>query len=272
MILTSCARIVYIGKRIDPEIILDNKHHYITFVNLFDYTSPVNVKKSNQLSYHHGVMGFSEGLGSFANDTSFTYLVGDTLKKGIENGTLTELLPTDSVSVLCRRNKSNMLLALDSVSIFIDQDTVSNFYYGREYMSIDFYLNTRYFLSLYSEEGELINRSEIDRSSMFKPRTSMSGYIILVPSISRSKEDIGNLGFQSGQDYVAKFYPQIVHDTQQLFTGKPFKESNDYIFAKDWNKAIELLEQLVTNPDPVIAEKARHNLEVAKEASETSRR
>jgi hypothetical protein len=100
----------------------------------------------------------------------------------------------------------------------------------------------------------------------------MSGLIILIPSISRSANEIGNLAFQSGQDYVAKFYSKTIYDSEQLYTGKPFKESNDCIFAKNWNKAIEILERLTKNQDSVIAEKARHNLEVAKEASEASGR
>jgi hypothetical protein len=147
-----------------------------------------------------------------------------------------------------------------------------NNYYGREFRIINFTLNTRFFLSLYSEDGDLINRSEVDQSLVYKPLTSMSGMIILVPSISRSSEEIGNLAFQAGHNYVDKFYPQVVHDTKQLYSGKPFKESNDYIFARNWNKAIELLEGLTKNQDSVIAEKARYNLEVAKEASEAGGR
>jgi hypothetical protein len=95
----------------------------------------------------------------------------------------------------------------------------------------------------------------------------MPGFI-LVPSVAGAREEIGNLAFQAGQDYVSKFYPQIIHETKQLFTGSSFKESNDYIFAKNWKKAIELLEQITQSHDPAIAEKARHNLEVVKVASE----
>ena len=65
---------------------------------------------------------------------------------------------------------------------------------------------------------------------------------------------------------MAKFYPQIFQDTKQLYTSS-FTESNKYIYEKNWSKAIGLLEQLAKNQDSVIAEKARHNLEVAKEAS-----
>ena len=71
--------------------------------------------------------------------------------------------------------------------------------------------------------------------------------------------------------YVDKFFPQIVQETKQLYSGKPFSESNFYVFARNWNKAIENLEQLAKNQDPVVADKARHNLEVVKEAEEASK-
>ena len=268
VVLSSCTKIVYINRKIAPEIILGKEHHDVVFVNLFNYTHPENVNKKDRISYHAGVLGLLDGLSSFSSDSSFSFFLGDTLKKSVEAGLQTTLLPTDTINAICNRFNSNLLLTLDSVSISFGRDTVINNYYGREYITINFTLNTRFFLSLYSEDGDLIDRSEVNQSLVYKPRTSMSGLIILVPSISRSSEEIGNLAFQAGHDYVDKFYAQVVHDTKQLYSGKPFKESNDYIFARNWNKAIELLEQLTKNQDPVIADKARYNLEVAKEASE----
>jgi Family of unknown function (DUF6340) len=272
VVLSSCTRIVYINRNIAPEIILGKEHHDIVFVNLFNYTYPENVNKKDRISYHSGVLGLLDGLSSFSSDSSFSFFLGDTLKKSIEAGLQTTLLPPDTINAICNRFNSNLLLTLDSVGIYFGRDTMINNYYGREFRIINFTLNTSFFLSLYSEDGDLIDRSEVDQSLVYKPLTSMSGLIILVPSISRSSEEIGNLAFQAGQNYVDKFYPQVVHDTKQLYSGKPFKESNDYIFARNWNKAIELLEGLTKNQDSVIAEKARYNLEVAKEASEAGGR
>jgi len=62
MILLSCTKIVYIGKRIDPEIKLESEHHNIVFVNLFNYLSPVNVNRKDRSSYNAGVMNFLDGL------------------------------------------------------------------------------------------------------------------------------------------------------------------------------------------------------------------
>jgi hypothetical protein len=272
ILLASCARMVFIGKRIDPEIILEKEHHTIVFVNLFDYTTQVNVIKKEKNSYFAGVMSLLDGLSTFSKDSSFNFIVVDTLKKGVEEGLLTTLLQADTINAICDRFNASLLLALDSVSIFFEQDTVVKNYYGREYNAIKFSLNTRFFLSLYSSEGDLINRSEVDQESDINPRTSMSGLVIIVPTVARASDEIANLSFQAGQDYVAKFYPQIVEDTQQLFTGKIFNESNKFIFAKNWNKAIELLEPLTKNQDASIAAKAKHNLDVAKEASEAGGR
>jgi hypothetical protein len=65
---------------------------------------------------------------------------------------------------------------------------------------------------------------------------------------------------------VSKFYPRFTQESRQLYTGTTFKESNGYIFAKNWNKASELLEQLVKSPDSGISAKAKYNLEIVKEA------
>jgi hypothetical protein len=44
------------------------------------------------------------------------------------------------------------------------------------------------------------------------------------------------------------------------------------VFAKNWNKAIELLEQLAKNQDTVIASKAGYNLDIVKEAAEADKK
>jgi hypothetical protein len=270
ILLSSCTKILYIGKRIDPEIVLEKEQRDIVFVNLFDYTTQSNILKKDEISFHNGVMGLLEGLSSFASDSTFRFVVEDTLKKGIEKGFLTTLLPVDSVSAICNRNSSNMLLTLDSLNIYFDWETISDDNNGYTAKTKNFYINTRFFLSLYSATGDLINRSELDKSTIYRSRPTISGLITIVPSLQRARVDIGGLAYESGLDYVSKFYQQLTHETRQLYSGTPFAESNRYIFERDWKKAIELLEGLTGSSDQKIAEKARHNLEVVKEAAEAS--
>jgi hypothetical protein len=273
ILLYSCAKVIYINKRIDPEIILEKEKHNIVFINLFDYTLSENIKQKDEISFHNAVKGLLEGLSSLSSDTSFNLVVGDTLKKNIEAGMLTTLLPVDSVSDICRRNKTNMLLTLDSMNIYFDLETTpADDNYGYTSKTKNFYINTRIFLSLYSNTGNLINRSELDKSTFYNSRPTLYGMITVVPSIEKAREDIGELAFQSGLDYVSKFYPQITHDTQELYSGKPFRDSNHYVFSRDWKKAVELLEELTKNSNPIVAEKAKHNLEVVKEAASASER
>ena len=270
ILLSSCTKILYIGKRIDPEIVLEEEQRDIVFVNLFDYTSQTNILKKDEVSFHNGVMGLLEGLSSFASDSTFRFVVEDTLKKGIDAGFLTTLLPVDSVSAICNRNNSNMLLTLDSLNIYFDWETISDDNNGYAGKTKNFYINTRFFLSLYSVKGDLINRSELDKSTFYRSRPTLSGLITIVPSLERARQDIGGLAYDCGLDFVSKFYPQITNVTRQLFSGSQFAESNRYVFEREWEKAIELLDVLTGSSDQKIAEKARHNLEVVKEAAEAS--
>jgi hypothetical protein len=264
---SSCTAIVYIGKRTDPEIMLNNKHHGILFVNLFDYTSVRVVKAKEENSYYNGVMSLLDGLSSFANDSSFKFIVGDTLKKGIDKELLTTLLPVDSVVTICSRYKTDLLLTLDSMNLFFDWETVSNDeYYGYSNKIKNLYLKCNFYVSLYNSSGDLINRSEVDQSLLYRSVPAYTGVLVLQPSLSRVVEEISSLSFQAGQDYVTKFYPTFTQESRQLYTGKTFKESNEYIFAKNWNKASELLEQLVKSSNPEISAKAHYNLDVVKEA------
>jgi len=213
-------------------------------------------------------MRLIDGLFSFASDSSFSFTVCDTLKKGIGKDLLTTLLPVDTIQNICSQFNANLLLALDSVSLFFDWQIVTDDNkYGYNGKTKNFYLNSKFYVSLYKSSGELINRTELDQSSLFGSRPPLSGIVTFKPSISRAINIAQSLGYYSGQDYVSRFYPHIIQDTQQLYSGRLFRESNNYIFEKNWAKAVELLEQLAKNPDPLIAEKAKHNLEVVKEAA-----
>lgn len=273
IILCSCTRIVYIGKRADPEIILEKEHHNIVFVNLFDYTSPQIVKEKDEIVYHACVMNLIDGLSSFSNDSTFSFFVGDTLKKGTEKGLLTTLLPVDSVINICDRNKCNLLISLDSINIYFDWETnTDQDEDGNVSKTRDFYLNTSFYMSLYSAKGDLINRSKLDNSSYYKSRPVLLEIVTIKPSLAKAKIAAESIAYQAGEDYITKFYPQVIVETKRLYSGSKFKDSNRDIFAKDWKNATILLEQLVKDPDPVIAEKARHNLDIVKEASEASER
>jgi hypothetical protein len=265
--LSSCNNIIFVQKTYDPEIVLEPELYKIAFVNIFDYTSQAYVREKQEKSYHAGVMKLIEGLSSqFSKSKTLSFLPVDTLRKDIKEGQLTAFLPKDTIYSICERYNSDLLLTLDSLNIFIDWETIYNNDGGGK--EKEFYLITRFYLSLYSATGNLINRSMVEESSLYKTRAALSSLITIKPSIANAVEAIKSLSLQAGQDYVGKFYPKTINEQRELYTGKVFKESNLFIKLRNWNKAAELLDQLANSPDPKIAMKARHNFSVLKEMAE----
>lgn len=262
---TSCSSVIYLKKTTEPEILIVKKSHEIVFINKFDYTNPLYVSNKESETWHAGIKKLAEGLSAaFTKDESFKFFIGDTLKEGTPQGQLSVLLPQDSVRAICTRNKADILLSLDSMNISIDWETIVEEDASK---TKNFYLYTTFYMSLYSLTGELINRSRIERSDLYKSRTALLEFVTLTPSIAKAKNDVETLAFKAGQDYVAKFYPQVVEEPRQIYTGKAFRESNQCIKNKEWNKAIKLLEKLAVSPDAKIADRAKQNLSVVKEAA-----
>jgi len=267
--LLSCTRYVYLSKTYDPEIIPSKKPGRIVFVNIFDYTSPAYVKEKNELSYHAGVLKLSEGLSSsFSKDESFIFIPGDTLKKDIVPGQLTAYMAKDTVLAICDRYNSDMLLTLDSLTIFFDWTSTVNSDGEYKEKEKQYYLHTKFYISLYSSTGDLVNRSMIEKSTFYKSREALLLIVTFKPSIAKAIETIKPLAFEAGKDYVSKFYPRTVQESREIYGGKVFKESNLYVDLRNWDKATELLDQLARSSDQNIAKKARHNLSVVKEISE----
>lgn len=268
LLMTSCYTTIFVGKTLEPEIRLEKENNEITFVNLFDYTLPAYVKENNEISYYAGVKKLSETLSSIEDDKTFRFSIADTLKKGIGLGKLTSLLPVDYVKSVCLQNNANILLALDSMQIFFDWETiVETDEKGNKSKTKNFFLYSNFYVSLYSSSGEIINRSQLEESSFYKSRPTLSAIVTIQPSIAKAREEVERLAFLAGNDYIDKFYPKTLQIPRKINSGKPFKESNACIKEGNWERAIKLLEELQKSPDPKIAEKASQNLSVVKEAA-----
>jgi len=72
----------------------------------------------------------------------------------------------------------------------------------------NFYLHTRFYLSLYSVTGDLLKRSKMEESSLFESNTALSALITIKPSFAEIKGPLQTLSFKAGQEYVSKFLPQ----------------------------------------------------------------
>jgi hypothetical protein len=270
--VSSCSSFILVQKTYDPEINPEKKPYRIVLVNIFDYTSPAYVKEKQANSFHAGIMELAEGLSSvFSGNEFISFSFGDSLKNDITAGQLTALLTKDTILAICNRHNADMLLSLDSLNIYFDWETIVNNDAGGKEKVKNFYLYTRFYLSLYSSTGEMIDQSMTGESSLYKSRAALSSIITFTPSIANAIEAVKSLSFQAGKDYAGKFFPKTILESRKIYAGKAFKESNLFIKLRNWDKAAELLDQLAKSPDPNIAVKARHNLSVVKEAAELER-
>jgi hypothetical protein len=264
--LTSCMTYVTVPKLLPPEIELFAQSNNIVFFNNFDYTNPRNTKEKHEVTYHAGVKGLIAGISSsFSGDSTVHFVVGDTLSKKVEKGFHAMILRKDSVQRICASFEADRLMAMDSLKVFFDWETLSPD--NPENSSLktkNYYLHFLAFISLYDANGDLINRSEMEKSSLYTSRAALSGLITIQPMLSKARKEVEALAALAGEDYVKKFYPQTTTETEKLYSGKIFSESNLLIGNNDCTRAIEILYQLADSPNPKTAKKAEHNLSIAK--------
>ena len=261
----SCNSFISVSKTYDPEINLEKRPYRIGLINNFNYMSEAYVKEKNENVYHACIMNLADGISSaLLQDKSMTFVFNDTLKKDLRLGQLTVLMPPDTIRSLCSRYGDDLLMTVDSTKIDFNWETIKD---EDHLKTKNFYLITSFYLSLYWSDGSLINRSKIERSTLYSSRPTLSGLITIKPSIAKTINEVKPLAFNSGKEYVSKFYPVTLMESRMIYSGKMFKESNLFISLKNWGKATELLEPLTRSSDSNTAMKARHNLEVVKEAA-----
>lgn len=267
-LLNSCSTFLFFERTVPPEITLEPHNYKIVFLNLFDYTSASFVKEKQEKVYHSAVSSLTGGLNqAFIRDSSMSFSVADTLRKGIVPGRLTVLLPDAIVRSICSQNQSNLLLTLDSLNLNItwDFDVYTNDD-GSKTKTKTFYLNSGFYLSLFDSTGKLIDRSALTRSMVYREREALSILITFKPSLANAGKESALLAADAAEDYVSKFYPGTVREFRKLYAGKLFKESNALIMKRDYAGAAILLNKLAESQDANTSRKARFNLSVLNEA------
>jgi len=266
---TSCHTYVSYVKSTPPEITLEESKNSIVFINSFDYTIPDENPKNEDDVYQAGVTEVIEGLKTlFAENEQIDFRIIDTLARGRAQTGFSDTLSAYWVKDICRTNNSSMLIVMDAFSIGIDSEIeAEESEDGSTSNTANYYLIETAGLSLYSNSGELIDRSAVGRSLLYKSRWALGGIAVFDPSIYKAEEDIRYLAKFVAEDYINKFYPASETVQRKIYTGKELNEAADYCKEQNWDEAIELLKPLAVSPDPKISSKAAYNLSVAYEAT-----
>jgi hypothetical protein len=137
---------------------------------------------------------------------------------------------------------------------------------GSKSRTNNYYLYMSAGLSLYSESGDVIDRSMEPCRSLYESRPALIGLFAFTPSIYKAEKLVGHLAEFVAENYVNKFYPGTESVSRKIFYANNMIEADKYLINHDWESAIELLKPLAASADPKIARKAANNLSVAYEA------
>jgi len=266
-LLVSCLSYISVQRPLSPEIQLNSASNNIVFVNYFDYMNPLVADEKHRSAYREGINGLALGISTgFSKEARVRYAIGDTLRSGVQKGMLTEIHPPDSVRNICSIFQADMLLALDSVRVFFDWETITEENEdGSKSKTKNFYIIFRGYLTTYAATGDIINRSEVERSDLYTSRAALSELITFKPALDKAADEVRGLALQAGTDYVSKYYPSVTTETKMLYGGKIFKESNISLSKKECAQVTDFLNGLTGSKDPKTAKRAAHNLDVAGE-------
>jgi hypothetical protein len=270
MLGVSCSTLIQTQKTYPPEIFLPADTNRIVFVNFFDYTVPNYIKDNQEVTYMKSVRGFMVGLkAGFATDPSVQLMVADTLSRRKTVASMQDSSFRETIVAVCSRYNANLLIALDSIQIWLDEDLITD---EDNSTTSEYYLNSANYVTLYSADGSDIDRSIAKRSKFYKSRPAFFlGLLTFTPSLGKAANDVAGLSEGAGRDYAGRFYPFSENVNLELFTGKAFAETNSLIASGKYIEAVEPLRQLTSSPDVKIARKADHNLSVVYEIMENRR-
>jgi Family of unknown function (DUF6340) len=267
ILLTSCAAPIYFEKTEPPEILTYINPCRIALVNIFNYTMPQAVKAENQNVYRNAINKFGLELSKIGiTDSIYKFFFADSLFKGIDPENQSVILPADTIRQLSSAYGADYLLTLDSLNFYLEEDEPDESdESGIQVVLNNYYIIGNFFLSLYTDSGDLLNRSEVTMTTKFATKIGLTYFSGIAPSFSRAVVQGGELGVSAADDYADRFYPVRTQEQRYVYTGGKLKQANDLMVKEQWDKALEILNRLASGPKQSLSQKAIHNLSVLKE-------
>ena len=269
VLLPSCTTFIQMQKTYPPEVYLPYDTNRFVFVNFYDYQLPDFIKDKNESAYAAAVDGYAAGLAEvIRQDQRASFTIADTLMKGYTVLSMQDPGFTDTVRAICSSHGAGLLVALDSLNLWIDWDLyLADNDEGGKMLAKDFYLFSNSYMTLYDSDGVVIDRCAGELSDYVKSKYTIFG-MFGGPTLTRAKEKVRSLTAASARDCLSKFYPYTSNYTGKLYGGGPFNRLNKMIVEGNPEGAIEPLRQLSESSDRETARKASANLGIVNEILE----
>ncbi len=268
----SCSTVVQMQRTSPPEAALPEDSARIVYVNFYDYQLAESIKDRHEDGYAAAVKGFAIGLsGLVQEDPRAIFMTADTLKKGFTVLSMQYPEFTDTVRAICSRYEANLLVALDSIRLLVDWEVyLAENDEGGNMLAKDFYLYSNTYMTLYTAEGEVLDRCAGEKSDFVKSKYTIFG-MVGGPNVSNQKNRVKLLAEAAARDCIGKYYPFTERYSRKLYSGGELTKLNQLILGGKPAEAIGPLTELTNSSSPALASKAEHNLAIANEIIENKR-
>jgi hypothetical protein len=272
ILASSCTTVIQMQKTYPPERERPADSGKYVFVNFYDYRIPGYIKDKNEIAYAVAVRGYIDGLGeTILMDPVESFAIGDTLKEGFNVSSMQLPEFTDTVRAICAGHGADLLIALDSINLWIDWNiSLEENDEGGNMLVRDFFLYANNYMTLYSSDGAIIDRCAGEKSTFVKSKYTIFG-MIGGPTLAKAREAVRLLSHDAAKDCIGKFYPFTENYTETLYKGGPLNKINQLIIGGHPEEAVGQLKDLVNSSDQGMAKKASYNLEVVNKILENRR-
>lgn len=272
ILASSCTTVIQMQKTYPPERERPADSGKYVFVNFYDYRIPEYIKDKNEIVYAVAVRGYIDGLGeTILMDPLESFAIGDTLKEGFTVSSMQLPEFTDTVRAICAGHGADLLIALDSINLWIDWNiSLEENDEGGNMLVRDFFLYANNYMTLYSSDGEIIDRCAGEKSTFVKSKYTIFG-MIGGPTLAKARKAVRLLSHDVAKDCIGKFYPFTENYTETLYKGGPLNKINQLIIEGHPEEAVGPLKDLVNSSGQGMAKKASYNLEVVNKILENRR-
>jgi hypothetical protein len=271
-VASSCTTLVQMERTSPPEALLPGDSNRFLFVNFYDYMIPDYIKDRHEAGYAAAVKGYAMGLSEMVQkDTRAVFMIADTLRKGYSVMSMQYPEFIDTVRAICSRYGADLLVALDSVRLWVDWDLyLEETDEGGSMLAKDFYLFSNTYMTLYGSDGEVIDRCSGEKNTYVKSKYTIFG-MIGGPNLGNQQERIKLLSQAAARDCIGRYFPFTEQYTGKLYSGGELTKLNLLIVGGKPEEAVGPLTELSRSASATLAEKAAHNLAIANEIIENKR-
>ncbi|MTI20465.1 tetratricopeptide repeat protein [Fulvivirga sp. RKSG066] len=267
--IVGCLSSTSYRKTVSPELYTPENFQNIGIVSAFDTSLLTFNQKKKVHVFSQGSQNILVELAQeFKKQSDLEVLVADQLIRGAaEVSCSSETYKPTAVGTVTD-NSYDFTIVLEAYDLYFDQEVeVQKDDDGSKTRTAYYDLIARACIALYDSNGHEINKVTVTEKHInYDKRSVLSGLLAVGPSMGNADKEVKRLSKDIAKEYVAKYHPQEVMITKNIYRQKELKGGVRALVFGNWSEAITFFSRYTNDPDSKIAGKAAYNLSVAYEA------